>query len=523
MALSNVTVKLIGGKSGRPLPGFDHYTGLMFYGTAPTVTGKWKTYPGPPAIKAQQLFSLSDAVAAGILPYTENTAASGSYEITTPGASGATLELIVTLPKPNGSTEDVSLGEYTVPSSGAATATLQATGYAALINAGTVTHGFTATSALGVVTIFAPKNQGIALNTGTPLTATVTGAFVGTRTQFSAGTVSSYAIWYYHIERYFTKFPQGVLWVGIIASSSSFNEVTSLRLAGESKIRQIGVYDNHVTRGNASNIIGTALLLHNAVIDSSEIAPFMAVYSPNIAAVTDLSTYPDQNINTAEFVQTVISQDGEATGAQLFVHSGQTIGNIGDKLATLSASRVSASDAQATPDNNISDGVENNVIAFGNGQLKSSLTDGLISQLDSYNYTFLRDFADELTGSYWNDNKMMVTRSSDFANANDVRTIQKVQRLLKTAYIPILNSEIYFKDDGTMQDWQIEALIDSGVDSVTNAMITGFGNNPLISNIDVTIDPTQKLKITSELVVESEIEQNGIARKVTVKLSYSAS
>lgn len=522
MALSNVNINQIGGRSGRPLPGFDHYTGMMFYGTAPVVTGKWKQYPGPPAINAQQMFSEVDATNAGIIPYTDNTAPIGSYEITTPGVAGDTLQLKVTIPAPKGLTTVIDLGVYTVPTSGAATAALQATAYVALINAGTVTHGYTATVLTSTtVQITAPKTVGKSINTGTPLSAVIVGAFVGSITQFTGGTASNYAAWYYQISEYFAGHPQGVLWVGIIAASSSFNEIKTLQTgAAEGKLMQAGVYDIHATRGLPANITSTIASVQTAVATLQAITPINIVYSPNMQGAI-LSDYPDQNINTANKVQCVISEDGGAEGAQLHLNSGFTVGNLGRKLATISKSRVSASDAQPIALFNNSDGVENNDTAFGNGDLSSNVTEGLQAQLDSYNYTFFRKFGSTVVGSYWNDNKCCITRSSDYSNVNDNRTFDKISRICYDTLVPQLHSELLFNEDGTLQDYTIEYFKDIVTDAVTNNMITGYGALPLIGGVTVDIDPTQDVKQTSNLIIDITIVQNGIARNITVNIAYA--
>lgn len=520
MALPNVTIQRGSGTSGRQGANFDPYSGLVFYGTAPVISGKWATQAGTPNIKFQEMFSANDATLSGIVPYADNTASTSTYLITTKGNTGDKVVGTVTVPIKSGLTQTITLFSYTVPS-GDNTIALQGAAIVALINAGTVTHGFSASFNTATFTITAPTSYGIALNTGTPYVYTITGAFAGTDTQnVVAGTYSPYAIWYYHISEYFRVNPTGVLYVCIISASSSFNETVTLQAAANSKIRQIGIYDNDTTRPTAANITGTLLQLHNAVTTLQQTAPVYAIYSPNIQAISDLSTYPDQNLNTAFKTQCVISQDGLASGALLYTISGQSIGNIGAKLGSLSKSRVSASDAQAISDFNMSDGVENNVPAFANGALASTISSGLQTQLDNYRYTFFRQFGDTVVGTYWTDNKSCVVSSSDYAFANDNRVFDKVSRLLYSAYVPLLSGEIIFNPDGTMTDTSVAYLIEVGQDAVTENMITGFGSNPEIGGITITIDPTQPVRQTNQLVINAVINENGIARNIQINLSF---
>jgi hypothetical protein len=519
MAFNDVIIKRLSSNSGRPAPGFDYYAGLIFYGTAPTVSGKWASYAGNPTIKAQQIFSASDAKSAGILANTDNVASAMTYLITTKGNTGDTLPISVIVPQQNGTTVAVSLGLYLVPSI-STTIALQGADIAVMINSGTANHGFSASFATATLTITAPKAYGIALNTGTPYSFVWTGAGVGTTTQNTvAGTASQYAIWYYHIAEYFRMYPAGTLWLCVLSASSNFNEIATLQIASGYRLRQIGIYDTDVTRPLAANIIGTLTQIQSACAIIEAKWPLIVTYSPNTKGI-DITTYPDQNINTASNVNCIVSQDGLGQGSLLYVYHGQSVGNIGVKLGTWSASRVSASDAQPIPAFNLSDGVENNTPAFSNGVLSSAMPDNAQVQLDNFRYTFFRKFDDTVTGTYWTDNKMCINSSSSYAFANDNRVEQKVSRLCRGALIPLINSELLFNADGTLPASTIVTFQGASDDAVTASMITGQGGLPEISAIKTTIDPTQKVQSTNTLILNVTIVENGIARNIIVNIAY---
>lgn len=523
MGFPDVNIVQRSGGTGRPLPGFDYYSGLMLYGPTPTVTGKWPTYNGTPNIKAQQIFSVSDAEAAGILPYTDNTASTGTWLITTKGNTGDILIVSATISVLGGGTSTVVLATYTAIV-GDSTIALQGAAITALINAGTVNHGFSAAFTLSTtITITAPKNQEKYLNTGTPYTFGITGAFVGTLTQnVIAGTASDYALWHYHIAEYFRIFSSGGnIWVGIIAASSSFNELNTLQSASGSKLRQIGIVDVSTATGLAANVIATILGVDTAAKLSSQTQPYQVVYQPNITAVANLGTYPDQNLNVANTVQCVLSQDGLYLGNLLYRNQGRTIGNCGVKLATLALSRVSASDAQITDQNNVSNGQENNTPAFGNGQLSSVVDPSIQLQLNNYNYTFFRTWGDVKVGTYWNDNRCCISNASDYAYMNDNRVIQKIIRIGRQTYVPLVSGELIFNGN-LLSNSTLEYFIDEGIKAITASMITGFGATPLISGVTVEIDPTQEVKITNNLAIFITINENGIARSITLNIGYGS-
>ena len=524
MALNNVIIQQRAGSSGRALTGNDHHTGYMFYGTAPTVSGKWESFTNNGVtIKAQKMFSAGDIATAGILPNTDNTAATAVIEITTAAtAAGEKVILSVDAPLPNSLSETVSLGTYTTVSGDTVIDTLGAN-LTAFINAGTVTHGFSASYSTGdnEITVSAPKKYGVSLNSGTPLDVDVTDSdIVVAVTQFTGGTASLYAVWDYHLRETFRLFPKAVVYVGIISATSAYAELVALQNYTGGLIRQIGIFDKGTSTSTAANISATLLSIYTSINSLYQTFPLVAVYCGNIIGVTDLSTLPDQNLNTSQTVQSVISQDGNAEGATLYVRCGFTIGNLGVKVATIAKSRVSSSDAQPVPDFNVSDGTENNVIAFGNGQLFASLSDNLISQLDSYRYTFLRNFGGELAGSYWTDNKTCIVSTSDYCFLNDVRVFQKATRILRNAYIPLLSSETIFNGDGTLKDTTIAYFKSQGENAITANMITGYGDSPLISGVAIDIDPTQKVRATNNLTVVATIVANGISRSITIPIGF---
>lgn len=530
MAFPQVNIVQVVNNAVLAQAGSDYYSGLCLYGTAPTVTGKWATYSGTvtPTIKAQQLFALSDATSAGILPYTDNTAAVGTFTMTTKETTGKTVNVSVVLPIANSLTETIDLGTYTAITADS-NIILQMTAIALLINNGTVTHGFVAVfDGTSKITLTFPKKYGVAPNTGSPIVLTKTDA-VFTQVQPAAGagggvlgTISYYAIWYYQIQEFFRLFPSGNLWVGIlpVANFDAFNDIRALQAISGNKLRQVGIYDNNATRGSAANITATIKLVDvsSATLDST--APLVAIYSPNIYSVSDLSTLPDQRLNTAQRTQVVISQDGDYEGALMCIRNGVSVGNIGVKLATIAKSRVSSSDAQAITGFDVSSGYENRTPAFANKSIQASVTINLQTQLHDYGYTFFRQFGDTVTGTYFINNKTCVTESSQYAYVNSNRVFQKISRTLYSTYIPLLNSEIFFNSDGTIKDYAIQSFVDAGISAIEGAMIVGFGNQPLctLPKNAITIDKTQNVKSTNNLNIVVNYIENGIARTITLNI-----
>jgi hypothetical protein len=202
MALNNIVFILGQGGLGRPLPGQDFISGMMFFtGSLPSGFNS--------SNRVKEIFSVSDAEALGIKgDYSDATAATSTNTITAVGANGDQVAVQVTEP-----TGVVTLATYTKAST-EATADAVAVAIAALINAGTINHGYTATAdgtPAGELIITAPKKLGMYLNTKSPVFAETpnTSTFAVTIAAFTGGVASKQAVWHYHISEFFRRQPKG--------------------------------------------------------------------------------------------------------------------------------------------------------------------------------------------------------------------------------------------------------------------------------------------------------------------------
>ncbi len=534
-----IIIQRANGSNGRSAPGFSYYTGGMFYGTAPS---GWTSYTHPlyPSviIKAKQILSAPAALTAGILPNTDNTAASGTIAWGTGSslgtlAAGDVITVSVVVAAIGGTTSTVAICAYTCVSADISDTTGAAlnTAITLAINSNTYLTGFSATHATNITTIIAPTSQGKYLNT-TSATIAITNGHTMTNTivAFSLGTASVYADAYYQISEYFRLNPTGNLWIGFISASSTWHELLALQLASGNQLRQIWIADISATNGLAANLLATVTSIQATATLLSQTSPFEVIYRPNIIAVTDPSTLPNgQTLSATNNVQVLISQDGNAQGALLFATLGYSISNLGAKCGTLSASRLSASDAQPIDTFNVSNGIENNVPALSNGNLMSAISVSLYQQLfggtqnntSGYCYVGFVTYPGNVSGTYWTGNPMFITGASRYAYMNDNRVWDEITRILQQTYIPYLNSEVQFNPDGTISNSSIVFLQNLGNAAITAGLITGQ-NPPMISGApNVTISPSQPLQQTNVLLINVQTEENGITRNITITNGFS--
>lgn len=509
MSLNNIVFILGQGGLGRPLPGEDFISGLMFYtGTLP---GGFTT-----TNRVKQVFSVSEAEALGIKSdYNDATAATSTNTITATGANGDIITLQVTEP-----TGVVTLATYTKAST-EADAQAVAVAIAALINAGTINHGYTATAdgtPAGELIITAPKKLGIYLNTKSPafVENPTSSTFAVTVGAFTGGVASAQAIYHYHISEFFRRQPKGNLYLGFFAvpgGAYDFAEVATMQNFANGKIRQIGAFKNTAAAFSTADITAFHNALNAQVVLHKEV---MGVYAADISGTADLTTMADCAALTAPYVLPCIGQDGAALGAFLFATTGKSVTTLGATLGALAYASV-AEDIAWVEKFNMSNGTELDVPAIANGQLVRDLSEGLLGNLQDKAYNFLRTFVG-VAGSYFNEDRTAVTVQSDYAYASNVRTIQKAMRGVYAGMIPALNSPITLNADGTLTDVSIEYLT-----TLAEKNMFQMQRDSEISAFEVVISPTQDVLQTGKIVVAVNIVPVGVARNIVVNIGFNVS
>ena len=494
------------GASKRTAPGEDFISGLILY-TASLPSG----FTTDARIK--RLYSLIDAENAGIKgDYSDETKAAATYLFTAVGTNGDTINLKVA--EPNGVIVD--LGTYTKVT-GDSTVDKVGIAVAAIINAGTKTHGYVAVNTVGSVAITARPGLGIYLNSGTPLVVTLGATIAGTLTQFTGGVASKQAVWHYHIAEFFRGNPSGQLYVGFFAVPSpyTFAEITTLQSFANGAIRQVGIF-----KDSAAYASGDLTLIDTVIktLNDAKHKPLSALYAADMKAVSDITTVADLSVLTANKVSSIIGQDGAGLGNYLYLITGKSVTQLGIALGLLSASAVSEDFGQPAKFN-ISDGSENDVPAFANGQLlsASALSDNALDAIDANRHIFGQKYVG-YAGTYFNDNHCAIALTSDYAYINDNRVIDKACRGIYSALIPYLKSKLLKNADGTLAATTIAFLESVAIQPLYQmARDQDLGE---VTRDDVYIDPTQNVTTTSLLIVNVKLNENGIARNIQVPISF---
>ena len=230
---------------------------------------------------------------------------------------------------------------------------------------------------------------------------------------------------------------------------------------------------------------------------------------------TALSALPNLALNSDYRVSADIAQDGDAKGYELYKATAKTIGTMGATVGVISLAAVNQCIGNVGAFN-MSNGIELEVIAFGNGVAYKTQSLSLLTSLDAYKYNFLRKRA--VTGTYFEDSNTSVADTNDFAFIENVRTVDKAVRLTKLNCEVKINSELQLTSNGNLFEDTIadfERLVAIGLDDMER--------NQEISAYSITIDSAQDVLTTSTIVIGIKIVPIGVARQIEFNIGLTPS
>jgi hypothetical protein len=522
--MSGITIIRQEGGLGRQQPGNDYISALLFKQTQlPSGFGA--------SDRIKKVTTLAEAVALGINDShsDETKATGGEITITAAGAAGDTWSALIT---PTGASS-ISLGSY-IEQTGDAVADIAA-GLTAAINALTGSHGFTATSALGVVTLVAPDKYGASINTS-GLEASSTGAGTATIVQFTGGVGSEIAINYYHISEFFaiaekiSGLAQGILYIGIYDSYDG-SQIETMQTFAEGEIRNMGVFlpDTYASSQVTATQSGATSV---EAVDR----PVSCLLAADFSAIT-ISALADQRTLSSKNVTVVIGEDATGEGGRLAGVEGFSITTLGASLGAVAQAavhenigwrqkfdvahtRTQSVAVQTNPFNELE------VLGFATGELVADQSKATINALTEDGYMFLVK-EDGITASYHNDTPTSTAITSDFAYIENNRTIDKAARLVKENLTPKINSPLYVDSStGKLTEATIQDFKNDAFKALENMAVAGEINTNETGELpanSVLIDPDQNVLQTSKIELTVQIVPVGVARTIVVTIGFAVS
>ncbi len=153
--------------------------------------------------------------------------------------------------------------------------------------------------------------------------------------------------------------------------------------------------------------------------------------------------------------------------------------------------------------------------AFGDGTLLRTLDKAMIEQLDSARYLFLITQIGQ-AGSFVNDSHTMDSPTSDYAMIENVRTMDKAVRGIRTYLIPELGGNVYIDSStGKLQPSSVAHL-----ETIANRALEDMEKAGELSGYKVVIDPEQDVLSTNTVEILIKQVAVGVMRKIKVKIGF---
>jgi Protein of unknown function (DUF2586) len=514
MALPNINFVKSTSGLGRALPGTDYISGYVhYYPSGRTLPSGFTS-----SDRIKKIFSVADAVTLGITDASlGETKAVAKIAVTTAGTVGDTVTITYNgIEETKLSAVTKIIDAYVLVTADVVSTTTAAAALAAAINAGTASHGFTATSSVANLLITTKAGEGIFPNSGTPYAYSTSGTFAGTVTQPTGsgstvvGVASFIDIAYYNISEYFRMQPQGVLYVGMYVEESTYAyaDVTSVINYAQGEIKQLAVYHNNTVWATTQP---TAL---QAVITSATTyyKQFIGFIQAEISGTASLASLTDISTLTAPSVSVCIAQDNYNDGYHLYKATGKSIGAVGTLLGSVALAAVNESIGWVSKFN-VSN-VEFDNLGFANGQVYTAVADSLLETLNNYAFIFLRKFSN-ITGSYWSNTPTCITATSDYSTIENNRTYNKITRNVRASMLPALSSPLKVNADGTLSNATIGYF-----ESLANAPLEQMEADGEISDYKIIINPNQDVLSTSTLELTLQNVPMGVARIIKVNVGF---
>ena len=322
-------------------------------------------------------------------------------------------------------------------------------------------------------------------------------------------TAWSVKMLHYQLEEVFRINPSITLYVGLFSKpeSMTFQELKTVQNYAEGAIRQMAIW-NGDTAPTADNIVKL-----EAVADSldTENAPLSTLYAP---LVSNYKNLPNNLATSNPRVSVVIAQAGSGTGAELYKSKDNktkaTVSAIGVALGTLSKAAVHQCIAWVK---NFPSGIS--MPALGDGTLVRTIDKGELEKLDTNRYLFLNNVVG-VAGSYWNDSHTMDSPTSDYAAIENVRTMDKAVRGIRTYLTPELGGNVYIDPDtGKLQSYTVSHL-----ETTANIPLEEMEKAGELSGYKAEIDAEQDVLSTSTIEVTIKNVPVGVVRKFKVKIGF---
>jgi len=321
---------------------------------------------------------------------------------------------------------------------------------------------------------------------------------------------------FYQMKYFFEKNPDGFAWLRLAdigLATSTFDEIDDIVTVSNGDVRKIGIYNNGSDAAFATGQL-TAL---QAKYDEYELAKtplhiayFPTSYTEAYTAFIDLKAagnyFGVATYNLYDYIKADIDYPamGVALGYWAISKVSESIGWV-EKYNFVS-----------TPDGSNSQAEFDSIGIFDtNGIVSYATLKGAAEDLlDDKGWNLLVKY-EGTAGSYVNDMITSTTDGNDFEAVYYVVTLDKASRLIRTALVPQINSEIRFNEDGTLTDvdhHKFTALAREALEVMETAEELTLPSNAIVIARDQDVAATKTLEISANVLL------NGVSKQINVSL-----
>lgn len=322
---------------------------------------------------------------------------------------------------------------------------------------------------------------------------------------------------HYQLSEVFRLNPGISLYVGLFVKPQSMNfaEVKTLQNYAGGRIRQVAVWagDTALAAEDLTKLQGVCDAL------DEENAPLIALYAPKVGSVGSL---PAGLAGAMPRVSVVIGQEGSGDGAVLYddAENKTTVEGTTTHMASVSALGVVLGLVSRAAVHQSIGSVKDfptgiSLPAFGDGTLVRDLDKAAVEALDTARYLFMVTHVG-VSGSYMNDSHNLDAATSDYAMIENVRTMDKAVRGIRTYVTPELGGNVYMDAEaGTLQPYTVSHL-----ETVANKALEDMEKAGELSGYRVEIAPDQDVLSTSTIEMVIKNVAVGVARHINIKIGF---
>jgi hypothetical protein len=320
----------------------------------------------------------------------------------------------------------------------------------------------------------------------------------------------------FHVREFFRMSPTGTLYLAVkLSGEVAKAEIKQLQYYAGGKIRQMGVFTPTLASIASYQIACTGTLgIETGLEQEHQPLSLIVTSSPydekgDELILSALQTAQSHVVAGRRNVSVLIScdLDPELT-ARLGTFA--RYGCIGNCLGTISAAAVNESIAWVAkfPLGLAKPG-------FITGEALTDVTAAELNLLNDNRYIFVRTHTGE-ANCYYNDSHTLDVPASDYACIENVRTMDKATRGIRTNLLPYLNSPLLVDDSGKLSETDRQNLQLAAGKALEDMEKAGE-----LSGYQVKIDAEQNVIETGVLEVQIKNIPTGVMRMVRIKIGFT--